>query len=277
MVCPNFSAFRISVFFGSWSNSPLNWCRIPATWRRLITIWTFGFWLNSKSYSTAALTFTEFRIRVTSSPYTCMKTSYNCPVSQTGFRNPTATKGCEYPQPGHGIQARRGDGTFGEIIPGQVPVVQPGFAVARGTIATLEIGVEVKILAKAMIKQIDRVINDLCNQVVQFRKGGGTPLGFGESSGSIKLQNMSASKAKTAVIQPLVESGAPQYPSQEAAEAEKRLRELAAPSFEEFLILPFRATNEPPFPFEWVGFERTRLDYAAASSLESSSKYQQRF
>jgi hypothetical protein len=50
-----------------------------------------------------------------------------------------------------GIKARRGDGTFGEIIPGVAPTIQPGFAVARGPIATVEIGTEVKILAKAMI------------------------------------------------------------------------------------------------------------------------------
>jgi hypothetical protein len=71
-----------------------------------------------------------------------------------------------------GIRARRGDGTLGEIVPGETPIRDQGYVVARGRIATLEIGVEVKILAKAMIKQIDRVINDLRNQVVQFRKSG---------------------------------------------------------------------------------------------------------
>ena len=48
-----------------------------------------------------------------------------------------------------GIKARRGDGTFGELIPGIVAVLDPGFAVARGPVATVEIGIEVKILAKA--------------------------------------------------------------------------------------------------------------------------------
>lgn len=43
-----------------------------------------------------------------------------------------------------GIQARRGDGTFGEIIPGETPIRDPGYAVARGLVATVEIGVEVK-------------------------------------------------------------------------------------------------------------------------------------
>jgi hypothetical protein len=75
-----------------------------------------------------------------------------------------------------GVAARRGDGTFGEIIPGETPVTDSGYLVARGPIATVEIGIEVKILAKAMIKQIDRVINDLRNQVVQFKRGGGNPI-----------------------------------------------------------------------------------------------------
>lgn len=47
-----------------------------------------------------------------------------------------------------GVTARRGDGTFGEIVPGEAPVSDPGYRVARGLIATVEIGVEVKILAK---------------------------------------------------------------------------------------------------------------------------------
>ena len=56
-----------------------------------------------------------------------------------------------------------------------------GYLVARGPIATVEIGIEVKILAKAMIKQIDRVINDLRNQVVQFKRGGGNPICIADS------------------------------------------------------------------------------------------------
>ena len=40
------------------------------------------------------------------------------------------------------------------------------------------------------------------------------------------------------------------HPLQEAAEAESRLLARAAPSFYEFQILRFRATNVSPFPFE---------------------------
>src|SRR5260370_252858 len=78
-----------------------------------------------------------------------------------------------------GIKARRGDGTFGEIIPGEEPLVDAGFVTARGPIATTEIGVEVKILAKAMIKQIDRVTGDLRKQVAHFERGGETAISVG--------------------------------------------------------------------------------------------------
>jgi len=76
----------------------------------------------------------------------------------------------------HGVSARRGDGTFGELIPGETALTDSGYLVARGPIATVEIGVEVKILAKAMIKQIDRVTNDLRHQIFEFKRGGGSPI-----------------------------------------------------------------------------------------------------
>jgi hypothetical protein len=75
-----------------------------------------------------------------------------------------------------GKPGRRGDGTFGELVPAAVALIQRGMLVARGPVATIEIGAETKILAKAMIKQIDRVISDLTNQATQFRRGGGNPI-----------------------------------------------------------------------------------------------------
>src|SRR5208283_3238378 len=78
-----------------------------------------------------------------------------------------------------GIARRRGDGTFGELVPSATAVEVEGFAVSRGPVATIEIGVETKILAKAMIKQIDRVIGDLGRQVEEFRKTGGNPVCVG--------------------------------------------------------------------------------------------------
>jgi hypothetical protein len=173
----------------------------------------------------------------------------------------------------HGIKARRGDGTFGEIIPGESPIVDAGFTVARGTIATVEIGVEVKILAKAMIKQIDRVITDLCNQVVQFRKNGDNPICVGIVGVNRAEKYVSWEGGDRSY--PTTGRGGYLHPVQEAIEAERRLRELAAPVFDEFLILRYVATNEPPYPFAWTDFEGTTRDYAAVLT-RISSKYQRR-
>jgi hypothetical protein len=60
------------------------------------------------------------------------------------------------------------------------------------------------------------------------------------------------------------------------AAAERRLRAEVALEFDEFLVLRFKATNAPPYPFEWVDYHETRLDYAAALA-RISARYQQRF
>lgn len=172
-----------------------------------------------------------------------------------------------------GIKARRGDGTFGEIVPGERPIKEAGFTVGRGQIATVEIGAEVKILSKAMIKQIDRVVNDLRNQVVQFKRGSGNPICVGIVG--INQASQYTSYEGDREYQTTGRGGAP-HPPQEATEAERRLRDQAASAFDEFLILRFRATNEAPFPFEWVDYSATRLDYAAALA-RVSREYQQRF
>lgn len=145
-----------------------------------------------------------------------------------------------------GVDARRGDGTFGEIIPGEIPIADSGYRVARGPIATVEIGLEVKILAKAMIKQIDRVINDLRNQVVQFKRGGGHPIcvaviGINQAESTVGYEGDRPF--------PTTGKGGFLHPVQEAPEAERRLRAEAAPEFDEFLVLRFKATNAPPYPF----------------------------
>jgi hypothetical protein len=172
-----------------------------------------------------------------------------------------------------GIAARRGDATFGELIPGEPAIVHTGYQVARGPIATVEIGVEVKILAKAMIKQIDRVINDLRNQVVQFRRGGGHPIciaiiGINQAESAVGYEGDRAF--------PTTGTGGFPHPFQEAPEAERRLRSVAEPDFDEFLILQFKATNAPPYPFEWANYKETELDYAAVLT-RICARYQQRF
>ncbi len=171
-----------------------------------------------------------------------------------------------------GLKARRGDGTLGEIVPGEAPIRDKGFSVARGRIATVELGVEVKILAKAMIKQIDRVINDLRNQTVQFRKSGDRALCVG-IVGVNQAETYVSFEGKRSF--PTTGRDGYLHPTQEAGEAERRVREQASSSYNEFLVLRFKATNKKPYPFEWVDFEEMRWDYAAALT-RISSEFQQR-
>ena len=171
-----------------------------------------------------------------------------------------------------GVAARRGDGTFGEIIPHAVAIDIPGFVVARGPVATVEIGTEVKILAKAMIKQIDRVMNDLQNQRREFEAAGGTPIsvaivGINQADRYVSYEGN--------VTWPTGTKGH-KHPIQEATEAEARLRARVASGFDEFLILRFRATNEPPYDFEWVDQKQTEMDYGAALT-RILRKYEARF
>ena len=172
-----------------------------------------------------------------------------------------------------GIKARRGDGTFGEIIPGERPVQDPGFEVARGPIATVEIGVEVKILAKAMIKQIDRVTGDLLKQITHFKRGGGNPICVGIVGINHAARTVGYEGDRPT---PTTGQGGFLHPIQEAAKAESRLRSDAAPAFDEFVVLRYRATNEHPFPFEWVNYKETRQDYGAALA-RISREYEKRF
>jgi hypothetical protein len=173
----------------------------------------------------------------------------------------------------HGVKARRGDGTFGQIVPGETAITDEGYRVARGLIATVDIGVEVKILAKAMIKQIDRVINDLRNQVVEFRKGGGNPICVGIVG--VNRADRYVGYEGEARSYPTTGTGGFLHPSQEAPEAERRLLSLAAPVFDEFLVLRFKATNESSYPFEWTNYTETVRDYGAALT-RISGRYQNR-
>lgn len=171
-----------------------------------------------------------------------------------------------------GVKARRGDGTFGELIPGENALALSGFKVARGPIATVEIGIEVKILAKAMIKQIDRVMTDLANQVQHFKRKGGNPV-------CIAVVGINWSPAYTSYEgdRPWPTDGRKYtHPIQEAVQAETRLREQIADKFNEFLILRFRATNADSFPFEWVDYQETFRDYGAILT-RISREYESRF
>ncbi len=158
-----------------------------------------------------------------------------------------------------GVKARRGDGSFGELVPSAESSNEDGYAVGRGPIATIEIGVEVKILFKAMIKQIDRVINDLRKQAEHFRSKHGHPI----CVAVVGVNYADHCTSYEGVRSYVTDGKRYKHPIQEAADAESRLLRLAAPEFDEFLALDFEANNEPPFAFSWRDLNQTRLKYGA--------------
>ena len=171
-----------------------------------------------------------------------------------------------------GIKSRRGDGAFGELIPVAVALTDEGFLVARGPLSAIEIGAETKILAKAMIKQIDRVIGDLKRQVEEFKKNADpiciAVVGVNHAAGYTSLEGERS--------YPTDGTAKYKHPSQEAAEAIRRLEAQAQPEFDEFLILRFAATNVEPFPFQWINEQETLLQYSALLT-RVSKLYDQRF
>jgi len=186
----------------------------------------------------------------------------------------------------HGVKARRGDGTFGELVPGEPVKVDPDYQIARGIIATIEIGTEAKILNKAMIKQIDRVMKDLREQVKDFHRGTGSkpitiavvgvnhaPFTTGyEGDRAWKTGTIEQVDAATGKIKRSQHA----HPIDEAAETIKRLNEDVRPHYDETIILRYRALNEHPFPFEWVDLAATQRDYATILT-KISREYEQRF
>ena len=170
-----------------------------------------------------------------------------------------------------GIRARRGDGSFGEIIPNVAAIQDQGFAVRRGPIATIEIGIEVKILMKAMIKQLDRVANDLKGQTQQFRSGNGNPI----CVGVVGINRAPYCTTYEGTRSYRTDGARYKHPIDEADDASDRLRQLAAPEFDEFLLLRFEAINEPPYSFSWTNEKATLLDYGAAL-VRISQRYQAR-
>jgi hypothetical protein len=171
-----------------------------------------------------------------------------------------------------GVPRRRGDGTFGERVPVATAIEDEGFAVARGPVATIEIGVETKILAKAMVKQIDRVVGDLIRQTEEFKRKGGNPICVGIVGVNFAPQYTSYEGDRAFPT----DGKKYKHPAQEAEDAISRLLLRASPSFDEFLILRFEASNTPPHPFSWHDENQTLLEYSALLT-RLSREYDRRF
>jgi hypothetical protein len=119
-----------------------------------------------------------------------------------------------------------------------------------------------------MLKQIDRVITDMKNQVAEFRRHHGSPIPIGIAG--INCAQYTVSYEGPGRSYRTTGKGGYAHPVQEADEAERRLRALAAPSFDEFLILRYKATNEAPFPFAWDNGVKTNHEYGAILSRISN-------
>ena len=159
-------------------------------------------------------------------------------------------------------------------------VFEEGYVIKRGSTVITEIGVEVKILAKAMIKQLDRVVGDLTKQVAEFQTKGGSkqPITLGivgvNRSPSFLSYEGSLSFLADGMRQPNGKTYA--RPSDEASRAIQELQRLAKPHFFELLILEFGATNIDPYPFKWVDRTRTIDEYNALLS-RLAFEYEARF
>ncbi len=170
-----------------------------------------------------------------------------------------------------GVKARRGDGTFGMIVPGSDPVEFPGFIVWHGMVALTQVGTEVKILAKSQLKQIDRVIVDLQSSAASLGTKSSRAI-------TVAIGAVNFSEKYTGV------EGSREFPvdrtakcaAQEAEETSRRLVERVGPVFDEFLLFKFIATNRPPHLFDWLDAEDVRADYGAAL-VRIAHLYEQRF
>jgi hypothetical protein len=130
----------------------------------------------------------------------------------------------------------------------------------------------VKILAKAMIKQIDRVMNDLRSQATHLQAKSPRALTVGIVAINFADQYVSYEGNRS---YPTNGTGARPHPSQEAPKAEQRLRGVHD-NFDEFLQIGFRATNAAPFPFEFVSADSLRERYASIL-VRLSREYDHRF
>jgi hypothetical protein len=167
-----------------------------------------------------------------------------------------------------GKKGRRGDGTFGRVVPGSSVTITRDFAVPRGLVAHLEIGTEVKIGATKLIAQVDRVINDLSNQAQIFGTHNRNAIKVGIVGVNYANQYMGWEGERPFL--------AKKPPSREAGEFANRIERNVEPQYDELLILRFSATNIDPYEFEWLNKLQTEQLYGSAL-VRISAEYERRF
>jgi len=175
---------------------------------------------------------------------------------------------------------RRGDGTFGELVPTEVSKSVKPFFVRRGPTATLEIGVECKIISVAQSRQIDRVVNDLRGQLASFKTMNQDAVSIaivGVNRAPIYRSVEGANKPQSEWKVTLTDGrGSKLHPSQEADRTISTLKDRVFRHFDEFLILEFEASNIDPYNFSWSNEKEVRSLYSSALTRIARS-YASRF
>lgn len=170
-----------------------------------------------------------------------------------------------------GVKARRGDGTFGAVVPGSELTQASGGVVWHGMVALTQIGTEVKILAKSQLKQIDRLIVDLVSSGTSIKEKSAKAITVG-----IAAVNFSEKYTGIEGKRRFPVDRRPDRAIREAEETCRRLDSKAGPAFDEFLLFRFKATNRPPYPFEWLQPAAVMADYRAAL-VRIAHLYEERF
>jgi hypothetical protein len=172
-----------------------------------------------------------------------------------------------------GIRARHGDGSFGVIVPGFEPIIEEGYRVARGPTATVEIGTEIKIIAKAMSKNIGRTMSVLRDQAKDFKNKSPDAITVGIVGVNHAPEYVSYEGERSYAT---TGKGDARHPIQEAPATVERLHRDVESAFDEFLVIRFSATNISPYPFAWVDERATRQQYGAMVA-RVLSEYERRF
>ncbi|MCA9249253.1 MAG: hypothetical protein KDA42_19160 [Planctomycetales bacterium] len=166
---------------------------------------------------------------------------------------------------------------MGEFIHGQSVLEVPGYKVRRGPVATLDIGIEVKILNKAMVKQVNDRIAGLQKQAEYFVTGrDGRARGNPISVAILAINHAAYTVGYEGERAYKTDGRKHAHPSQEAAIVEARLRHEVVPSYDEAIILRYSATNDDPFLFSWVDKGATEREYGAAL-IRLAAEYERRF
>lgn len=163
---------------------------------------------------------------------------------------------------------RRNDSIFGHPPAAvKLKAAPAGFTVMEGPVAEPLVGCEVKIIAKSQLKQLDRVINDLegfRNRMKSLNKRciNVAVVGINHQSDYVAFEGKVEWRHNLREEEPKIVA--------------RRVHQELVDKYDELLILPFTATNQPPYPFAWLSPKEADLGYGAALT-RIGIEYQRRF